>query len=258
MGSRMKWVCLVAALGAFTALAGGCGSLGSLDGTGGLAVPPSQTGRVSLTIQWPTRQVGPIAVPAGTESVKIEVSGSWTPPPSNPIVRMVNNPGNANSTPVDIDGVPAGPIVVTVTAYSGANGTGTVLGVGTITATVTAGGTTLVSLTVSNAVSSVVVSPSSASVAVGDSVQLTATAKNAAGEALMVSPNIITWATDNATAASVTGGGAGQLRVSVKGNAPGTAHITVTCAGTSGSKSAASTITVAEHGQGHGQGGGGS
>jgi uncharacterized protein YjdB len=81
-------------------------------------------------------------------------------------------------------------------------------------------------------VASVAVSPVSASVAVGSATPLTATPKDASGNTL--SGRTITWASDNTAAATVSSSGV------VTGVAAGTAHVTATCEGQSGS----STITV--------------
>jgi uncharacterized protein YjdB len=113
---------------------------------------------------------------------------------------------------------------------------GLVTGAATGTAHVTAtceGKTGSSTITVTIApVASVSVSPASASVAVGATTPLTATPKDASGNAL--TGRTITWASDNTAAATVNASGV------VSGLAAGTAHVTATCEGQSGS----STITV--------------
>jgi uncharacterized protein YjdB len=81
-------------------------------------------------------------------------------------------------------------------------------------------------------VASLAVSPASASVAVGATTPLTATPRDASGNAL--TGRTITWASDNTAAATVNSSGV------VSGVAAGTAHVTATCESQSGS----STITV--------------
>src|SRR5439155_988163 len=89
------------------------------------------------------------------------------------------------------------------------SGTGLVMGVTAGTATITAiseGQSGQASLSVSNVpVATVTVSPASASVTVGQTAQLTATAKDAAGNAL--SGRAITWTSSNSGVATVTGTG---------------------------------------------------
>src|SRR2546426_3914892 len=116
------------------------------------------------------------------------------------------------------------------------SGTGLVMGVTAGTATITAiseGQSGQASLSVSNVpVATVTVSPASASVTVGQTAQLTATAKDAAGNAL--SGRAITWTSSNSGVATVTG--TGLVTGVGAGSATGTA--------TSEGKSGTATITV--------------
>ncbi|HYT99947.1 MAG TPA: Ig-like domain-containing protein [Gemmatimonadales bacterium] len=121
------------------------------------------------------------------------------------------------------------PTVVTVSA------TGLVTGVSGGTATVTAiseGKTGSAAITVTVPVAAVTVTPASASVAVGGTVQLAATPKDASGNTL--SGRVVTWASNTVAVASVNGSGL------VKGLVAGSATITATSEGKSGS----SVITV--------------
>src|SRR5438128_1039458 len=94
------------------------------------------------------------------------------------------------------------------------SGTGLVMGVTAGSATITAiseGQSGQASLSVSNVpVATVTVSPASASVTVGQTAQLTATAKDAAGNVL--SGRAITWTSSNSGVATVTGTGLGSRR----------------------------------------------
>src|SRR2546428_8255960 len=91
----------------------------------------------------------------------------------------------------------------------------------------------LATVTVTNVpVASVAVGPASASVTVGQTVQLTATPKDASGNPL--SGGVVTWASSNSGLASVNGSGL------VTGVAAGTATITATSEGQSG----LATVTV--------------
>src|SRR5216117_3911013 len=115
-----------------------------------------------------------------------------------------------------------------------ANGlvTGVAIGSATITAT-SEGQSGTAALTVTNVpVASVTVSPTAAGVTMGATTQLTATPKDANGTAL--SGRVVTWATSNAAAATVSASGL------VTGVAAGSATITATSEGQSGT----SAITV--------------
>src|SRR6266851_2519939 len=157
------------------------------------------------------------------------------------------------ATPRDANGVPLSGRVVTWSSSSAAvatvNGSGLVSGVApgsasitatsegkSGTATVTVNGVPVASVTVTNVpVASVMVSPATASVTVGQTVQLTATPKDANGNPL--SGRSITWATNNAGVATVSGSGL------VPGVAVGSATITATSEGKNGT--AAIVVTAA-------------
>src|SRR5439155_88574 len=126
------------------------------------------------------------------------------------------------------------PTVATVSA------TGLVTGVSAGTATVTAtseGKTGSAARTVNAVVASVTVTPASASVAVGGTVQLAATPKDASGNAL--SGRVVTWASNAAAVASVNGSGL------VTGLVAGSATITATSEGKSGSSAISVTAPTA-------------
>src|SRR5207245_1467972 len=126
---------------------------------------------------------------------------------------------NAVAATVDgtglVSGVSAGPAVITATS-EGKSGSASVT-------------------VVSNAppVATVTVTPSTASVAVGQTVQLTATLRDANGNVL--SGRTVLWTTDNAVAATVDGNGL------VSGVSAGPAVITATSEGKSGAASVTGT-----------------
>jgi uncharacterized protein YjdB len=145
-------------------------------------------------------------------------------------------------TPRDAGGNPLTGRVVTWTTNNASVATvspsGLVNGVAPGSATITAwsegvSATAVVTVT-AVPVASVAVSPASASVAIGQTVQLTATPKDASGTAL--TGRVVTWTTSNAAAATVNGSGL------VSGVAAGSATITATSEGQAGQS--AITVTV--------------
>ena len=138
------------------------------------------------------------------------------------------------ATPKDANGNPLSGRVVTWssnnTAVARVNGSGLVTGVAAGTATITAtsegqSGTSDVTVTPAP-VASVAVTPSPASVQAGQTLQLTATPKDANGNPL--SGRVITWASNNTAVATVSGSGL------VSGVTAGSATITATSEGKSG------------------------
>jgi hypothetical protein len=150
------------------------------------------------------------------------------------------------ATPLDVAG---NPLVGRVVTWASTNatvatvsGSGVVSGVGAGTATLTAtseGKSATATVTVTFApVASVTVTPAPASVEAGQTLQLTATPRDASGNPLIA--RVATWATSNAAVATVSAGGL------ISGLVVGTATITATSEGQSGS----SAITVVAPGLG--------
>src|SRR5258706_1777046 len=138
------------------------------------------------------------------------------------------------ATPQDVSGNPlAGRVVTWASTNPGVatvNASGLVMGVAAGAASVMVaceGQSSPVAITVMvTPVASVAVSPASANVTVGQSVQLTATPKDANGNPL--SGRTVTWATSKAAVAAVSGNGV------VTGGAAGAATITASSEGQSG------------------------
>ena len=147
------------------------------------------------------------------------------------------------ATPLDASGTPLSGRVVTWATSSAAvatvSGSGLVTGVAAGTATITAtseGKSGTAAATVSTVpVATVTVNPATASIALGATTQLTATPKDASGNPL--SGRVVTWATSSAAVATVSGSGL------VTGVAAGTATITATSEGQSGTAAITSTAT---------------
>src|SRR5438105_1962441 len=168
-----------------------------------------------------------------------------------PVASMTVSPATATvtigtttqltATPKDANGTAlSGRAVTWVTsnaAVATVSASGLVTGVAAGSATITAtseGQSGTSAITVTNVpVASVTVSPTAAGVTVGATTQLTATPKDANGTAL--SGRVVTWATSNAAAATVSASGL------VTGVAAGSATITATSEGQSGT--AALTVT---------------
>src|SRR3989441_567611 len=140
-----------------------------------------------------------------------------------PVASVSLSPGSATvvtgntvqltATPQDANGAPLSGRVVTwassnpAAATVSASGlvTGVAVGAATITAT-SEGKSATTAITVSAVpVASVTVSPATASLQVGQTVQLTATPKDASGAAL--TGRVVTWASSNPAAATVNGSG---------------------------------------------------
>ncbi|HET7250020.1 MAG TPA: Ig-like domain-containing protein, partial [Gemmatimonadales bacterium] len=181
------------------------GNAGSVEPVATVEVSPQSPSIVAGA----TVQLDAVALDAGGEPL---IGHSFTWQTSDPSIATVSTSGL-------VTGVSAGgPVIITATT-DGKSGTSSV----TVTSS-------------SEPVASVEVTPASANLTVGGTVQLTATPKDAAGQPL--SGRTITWTTDNGTVATVSSSGL------VTGQSAGSATITATSEGKSGS----SGITVATGG----------
>ena len=200
----------------YLASAGAAGVAVSLTGCGSGSAPIADgTGRATLVIEWPeTTRLVPVAASSITVSFSLDgavVAG-----------QTVTRPTSGNTSTVTFDALPVGSLGVTASAYPNADGTGVAQATAATSATIVSGQTTAVSLTMASTISSLSVSPSGPSVAVGATSQLTMTALNAAGSAVLVSTSSVTWSSLNTSVATVSSAGL------VTGVAGGTATIQVT------------------------------
>src|SRR6266566_4743812 len=183
---------------------------------------------------------------------EVAILSTAVPALSVPVVAVTVNPASASltvsataqltATPKDSNGTALSGRAVTWASNNPAVATvspsGLVTGVAAGSATITAtseGQSGTATVTVTNVpVASVTVSPASPSIAVGQTVQLAAVTKDAAGNVL--TGRTVTWTTSNSTVATVLATGL------VTGVAAGTATITATSEAVAGT--AASTVTA--------------
>src|SRR2546426_243684 len=168
---------------------------------------------------------------------------SVTVSPAAPSV-LVGATAQLTATPKDANGNPLTGRTVTwassAPAVATVSSTGLVTGMATGAATITAlsegqSGAAAATVAAPLPVATVTVSPAAPSVLVGGTAQLTATPLDASGTPL--SGRVVTWATSSAAVATVSGSGL------VTGVAAGTATITATSEGQSGTAAITSTAT---------------
>ncbi len=147
-------------------------------------------GAVGVRVIWPERagEVGSALVPAASNSLCIEVwrEGVMLDGCSAVIARP--------DTEARIDGVPAGAAVLRATAHPSSDGTGVAQAMAETAIEVTPGAYGQWGLTLATTITSVGVLPQTAEISVGERVTLTATAHDAAGDAVLV-PDVaaFTW-----------------------------------------------------------------
>src|SRR5213080_1316179 len=203
------------------------------------ATSEGKGGRAAITVT--TVPVASVTVSRGTATITVStvpvasvtVSPSTASVPVGQTVQLTATPKDASGNPLSGRPVSWGSSNTAVATVSGSGVvTGVTAGAATITAT-SEGQSGTTTITVSTVpVASVTVSPSTASVQVGQTVQLTATSKDASGNPLSGRP--VSWGSSDRAAARESAG-----RV-VAGVTAGAATITATSEGQSGT----ATVTV--------------
>jgi streptogramin lyase len=170
-----------------------------LAGCGGGSRPSSNTraGQVVLTVAWPSRSR---LIPAASNSIKATLSGGGVPVSQTLVITRPQ-------TTVTFSQVPPGALTLTATAYPSTNGTGVAQALGNAPVTVQDGQTANVTVTMDSTIDHVDVTPLAPSIAVGDSIALTATAKDVSGNIVLLSPGKLQWTSQTSTVASVDGAG---------------------------------------------------
>lgn len=210
----------------------GCGSAGSGAGSGNGA------GALMLTVKWPAPSR---LIPAASNSIEAAVfQGAGTNPIGHNLLTRPANGGTSTST--TFNNLNAGTITVAATAFPNADGSGVSQAGGSVQATIVAGQTTSITVTMASTIDHLAITPASPAINVGQSQALTMTAYNLQNEVILTSAPHVTWGT--ATPANVTVDTTGK----VTGVAAGISQITVT--ENESGKTASTIVTVAGGGGG--------
>ena len=179
----------------------------------------TQTAASSLrfTVKWPARTAR--LIPIDCQSIVAVVdNASGTQVATETIPR----PQSGSSTTVTFTGLTAGNDTLIATAYPTATGTGVAQATGSAPATIDAGQTAQVTVTMADTIVRVVVTPANPTVLVGNTTALTMTAYDSANEVVLTSPTTTRWVSGNTAAATISSSGV------VTGVTNGTSLITAT------------------------------
>ena len=192
----------------------GCG-IRLYKGSEGNPSPGAQTGGISLRIVWPENSSQRL-IPSATNSLKIRIIKGQNVLLTDVVTRQ------AGQTEVKrtYKNIPVGDVIFEASAYASQDGTGVALAKGSTTVQITLGTYAQVSLTMESTIAKVEVSPSEATLSVGQTLQLTATAKDADGNIVLVPAGGFSWQSSNPAVAEVDSGG------KVTAKAEGSATIT--------------------------------
>lgn len=197
------------------ALIAGCG------GGGGSSSTPSPKGRATLTILWPSRATR--LIPLAANSIVVSVLQDGAVVGSQTVPRPT---GDAPQSEVDFGNLPYGDLQVTVKAFPTADGSGVAQAVGASSLTVASGLPTPITISLASTISTLTLTPSRNSIQKDDTLQVTATAKDADGNVVLLSAGTgsesLTWQNSDASVATLSVDG---LVASVLGIQRGSATI---------------------------------
>lgn len=196
----------------------GCGGSGK-DAAMPMLDSPGQsaaTGRAALSVRWPEPSR---LIPFAANSIHVRLAQG------SAILgeRLLVRPASGGEATVTFERLPVGDGVATATAYPNADGTGVAQAQAQVGFTIVASQTTNLRLTLASTIDRMEIAPAQPSpLAVGQTLQLAATAKNAAGETVLAHFFWVRWKSLNPAVATVNPTGI------VTAVAPGTTTIEVT------------------------------
>jgi streptogramin lyase len=201
-----------------------CGLLAGCGGSGNKLTGASGGGRASFTIRWPDRSRNSRVIPLTSQSIKVSILQNGNVYTSQTVAR----PTTGNTTTVSFTDLPLGALTATASAYPNADGTGTAQAAGSAPLNIQAGQTTSVILSMDSTIVSVALSLSTLNLALNNgtiqSASITATARDADGNVVLISPQELGWASDAPGVATVYAVQDTIGRVTAVG--VGTAHVT--------------------------------
>ena len=204
-------------------------SIPVLAGCGGSQSSSPQTGRVAFTVVWPERSR---LIPAAANSIKVTLTDST----GAVLTRVMARPAQGGQSTAAFDTLPLGNATAEAVAFPNTDGTGVPQAQASAIVTVVANTTTPLTLTMASTIDRMEISPSTPTVVAGQRIQLTPTARDAAGRIVLISPAMLGWQSSNQTIATVDGSGL------VTGAAAGDVQVTVT--ETESGKRSSVTVTV--------------
>ena len=166
-------------------------------GGGGSAGSGVTTGRASLAITWPNDSR---VVPLAAQSIVVTMRNS-----GNQVVEtgLLVKPAtiwtSAQLNP--------GTYFLVASATPNNNGTGVIQATGSGSVAVVEGQTTASSIVLGSTVANVTVSPAAPSVAIGGTIQMSASTRDASGSIVLVAPSTLTWSSSNSSVATVNSSG---------------------------------------------------
>src|SRR5215831_14085002 len=152
-----------------------------LFGCGGGQSTPSNSGagRAVIKITWPDRSR---LIPAASNSIRLAFIRSNAEIAS----KIVPRPASGNQTSTTFQDLKTGSLSMTAVAFPNVNATGVPQASGTTPVTIASGQTGNISLTMASTIDHIELAPTNPTIKVGNTKQLTATAKNLSGSVVLM------------------------------------------------------------------------
>jgi hypothetical protein len=217
----------------FSVMTAGCGgnqpllSASSEPSGGGNA----SRGRATISIRWPEPSR---LIPVAASSLRIEIRDSAGQEVGT---QLLPRPAQGGTVTATFDPLPLGNLTATATAFPSADGSGVAQATVATQLLIQAGQTTNFRIAPISTIDHVEVMPASLTLNPGQTLPVTVTAKNTAGEVVLTNPSTLTWVTQNPAVATVRSGGTGGFVTST-----GSGSTTLTITETESGKSANATV----------------
>ena len=206
----------------------------ALLGCGGQGVSQRATGRAVFSIIWPDNTR---LIPAASNGITVTIKRDGATFSSKTIARPVGG-GPASIT---FDTLPVDTLSATATAYPQANGTGVAQATATVPLVTQANQTVSFSLTMASTIDHLDVSPAAPSLAVGQTANLTITARDLSNNIVLTTPSKIQWLSGNTTFVTVDTNG---KVTAVRPTGINPDHVFVQATDSESGKSVSSSVTV--------------
>lgn len=148
---------------------------------------------------WPADLPPSRVIPQAAQSILVEIKSGSTVVSSATLAKP--------TTTADFTELPVGALTVEVTAYPTTDATGTPLAYATVPATIVADGTATVNVTLASTIDHLEITPTTLTIGVSASQQVTVTAKDVNGNVVLVDPSAISFVSSNPGVASVDSSG---------------------------------------------------
>lgn len=203
-----------------------CGCGGSRGG--GSTGSGHASGRAICAVLWPEDSR---LVPIASKSVRVEFLQE------DRVIaeRLLVRPASGGRVSAVVENLPVTTLIVRATAYPQADGTGTALATGSVSIQIRANEVVPVTLTMDSTIARLEIAPNNPTLAVGNQVQLTMTARDAEDNIVLTTPTKIQW---KATGVAASVNASGMISTLTAGTA------TITVTEQESDKSASIVVTV--------------